>query len=85
MINNSIKIVEVGLRDGLQNEKIFVNTDKKLDLIDKLGQTGIKFLEITAFVNSKWIPSLYDHEKVLSLYKKKKYNISGFGTKHRRL
>lgn len=72
MKSKSIKIVEVGLRDGLQNEKLFVDTYKKLDLIDKLNQTGIKYLEVTAFVNPKWIPALYDHETILSLYKKKK-------------
>jgi len=67
-----VKIVEVGLRDGLQNERILIETPKKLDLLDKLSKTGLKFIEITAFVSPKWIPSLYDHEKVLDLYKKKK-------------
>jgi hydroxymethylglutaryl-CoA lyase len=72
MKNNEIKIVEVGLRDGLQNESILIDTNKKLDLISRLGQTGLKYIELTAFVNSKWIPSLYDHERILALYKKKK-------------
>ena len=62
----NIKIVEVGLRDGLQNEHILIETHKKLDLINKLSQTGLKYIEITAFMNSKWIPSLYDHEKILN-------------------
>jgi len=67
-----VKIVEVGLRDGLQNERILIETPKKLDLLEKLSKTGLNFIEITAFVSPKWIPSLYDHEKILDLYKKKK-------------
>lgn len=70
-----IKIVEVGLRDGLQNERVLIETPKKLELLDKLSNTGLKFIEITAFVSPKWIPSLYDHEKILELYKKKRPNI----------
>lgn len=71
-----VKIVEVGLRDGLQNERVLLETHKKLDLLDKLSNTGLKFIEVTAFVSPKWIPSLYDHEKVLELYKKKRRNLS---------
>lgn len=67
-----VKIVEVGLRDGLQNERVLLETQKKIDLLNKLSKTGLKFIEITAFVSPKWIPSLYDHEKVLNLYKKKR-------------
>jgi hydroxymethylglutaryl-CoA lyase len=67
-----IKIVEVGLRDGLQNEQILLKTNRKLDLINKLSNTGLTHLEITAFVNPKWIPALYDHEKILQTYKKNK-------------
>lgn len=67
-----IKIVEVGLRDGLQNERILIETSKKLTLLDMLSDTGLKFIEMTAFVSPKWIPSLYDHEKLLELYKKKR-------------
>jgi len=69
---DKVKIVEVGLRDGLQNERVLIETPKKLDLLDKLSSTGLKFIEVTAFVSPKWIPSLYDHEKILDLYKKKK-------------
>jgi hydroxymethylglutaryl-CoA lyase len=70
--NSCVKIIEVGMRDGLQNENIVIETNKKLSLIDKLSKTGLTHMEITAFVNPKWIPSLYDHEKILQLYKKKK-------------
>ena len=76
MSPKNIKIVEVGLRDGLQNERLLLETYKKLNLINKLSQTGLKYIEITAFVNPKWIPSLYDHEKILELYKKKRDYLS---------
>jgi hydroxymethylglutaryl-CoA lyase len=75
-----VKIVEVGLRDGLQNECVLLETHKKLDLLDKLSNTGLKFIEVTAFVSPKWIPSLYDHEKILELYKKKRRNLSSISS-----
>lgn len=56
----SIKIVEVGPRDGLQNEKTIIPTDAKLDYIRKLGAAGLKYIEITSFVHPKAIPQLYD-------------------------
>jgi len=59
-----IKIVEVGPRDGLQNESIIINTDQKIKIIEELSQTGLKYIEITAFVSPKWIPALSDHEKL---------------------
>lgn len=68
-----VKIVEVGLRDGLQNERVFIESQNKLELLDKLSKTGLRFIEITAFVSPKWIPALYDHEKILELYKKKRH------------
>jgi len=75
-----VKIVEVGLRDGLQNERVLIETHKKLELLDKLSDSGLGFIEITAFVSPKWIPSLYDHEKVLNLYKKKRGYLSSAGS-----
>jgi hydroxymethylglutaryl-CoA lyase len=55
-----IKIVEVGPRDGLQNEKTIISTDAKLDYIRKLADAGLKFIEVTSFVHPKAIPQLYD-------------------------
>ena len=75
-----VKIVEVGLRDGLQNERVLIETPKKLELLNKLSKTGLKFIEVTAFVSPKWIPSLYDHEKILDMYKKKRHYISSIDT-----
>jgi hydroxymethylglutaryl-CoA lyase len=52
----SVKIVEVGPRDGLQNEPQPVSTGDKLALIDKLVFAGLKTIEVTAFVSPKWVP-----------------------------
>lgn len=53
-----VKIVEVGPRDGLQNEKANVPTDVKVTLINKLSQTGLKVVEATSFVSPKWVPQV---------------------------
>ncbi|KAM9234551.1 3-hydroxymethyl-3-methylglutaryl-CoA lyase, cytoplasmic isoform 2-T2 [Dugong dugon] len=53
-----VKIVEVGPRDGLQNEKIIVPTDIKIEFINKLSQTGLSVIEVTSFVSSRWVPQV---------------------------
>ena len=53
-----VKIVEVGPRDGLQNEKETVPTDVKVSLINMLSQTGLKVVEATSFVSPKWVPQV---------------------------
>lgn len=63
---DKIKIVEVGPRDGLQNEKQFVPTEIKLLFIDKLVDAGLKHIEATSFVSPKWIPQLADNDLILS-------------------
>jgi len=55
-----VKIVEVGPRDGLQNERTIIPTETKLDYIHKLAEAGLKFIEVTSFVHPKAIPQLYD-------------------------
>jgi hydroxymethylglutaryl-CoA lyase len=60
-----VRIVEMGPRDGLQNEKGEVPTAIKLELIDRLGDAGLKAIEATAFVSPKWIPQMADHTEVL--------------------
>ena len=52
----SVKIVEVSPRDGLQNEKMHVPTEIKVQLIDMLSKTGLKVVEATSFVSPKAIP-----------------------------
>lgn len=59
-IAKPIKIVEVGPRDGLQNEKTLISTDVKLDFIGKLVAAGLKFIEVTSFVHPKAVPQLAD-------------------------
>ena len=60
----SITLIEVGPRDGLQNEAVFVPTETKIRLIDLLSQTGLKHIEVTSFVSSKAIPQLADNQAV---------------------
>lgn len=59
-----VTIKEVGPRDGLQNEKVIVATADKIAWINQLSRTGITSLEITSFVNPKWIPALADAAEV---------------------
>lgn len=59
-----VTIVEVGPRDGLQNEGQFVPTEKKIELIEMLAATGIPRIEITSFVHPKAIPQLMDSDEV---------------------
>jgi hydroxymethylglutaryl-CoA lyase len=63
---NQVKIVEVGPRDGLQNEAKIVPTADKIQLIEALAQTGLSHIEITSFVSPKWIPQLADGAEVAS-------------------
>ena len=56
----NITIKEVGPRDGLQNEKFFISTEDKIAWINQLSSSGLKAIEITSFVNPKWIPALSD-------------------------
>ena len=60
-----VTIVEVGPRDGLQNEKQEVPTGIKLELIERLADAGLPAVEATAFVSPKWIPQMADHTEVL--------------------
>lgn len=59
-----VKLVEVGARDGLQNEKTLVPLDTKLELIHRLGNAGIKHIEAGSFVSPKWVPQMADSGEV---------------------
>ena len=61
-----VRIVEVGPRDGLQNEKAMVATADKIALIDRLTATGLSSIEATSFVSPKWIPQLADAAEVFT-------------------
>lgn len=60
----SVSIVEVGPRDGLQNEKSFLPTAQKVRLIETLAASGLREIEITSFTHPRWIPNLADAEEV---------------------
>ena len=63
---NQVRIVEVGARDGLQNEKTIVPATIKIELIDRLSATGLQTIEATSFVSPKWIPQLADAAEVFA-------------------
>jgi hydroxymethylglutaryl-CoA lyase len=65
-MNDFVRIVEVGPRDGLQNEKQMVATADKIELIDRLSATGLRSIEATSFVSPKWVPQLADAAEVFS-------------------
>jgi hydroxymethylglutaryl-CoA lyase len=65
MMPTRVKVVEVGPRDGLQNEKTPVATDVKVALIDRLTRTGLPAIEPTAFVSPKWVPQMADNAEVM--------------------
>src|ERR1700751_1483914 len=61
---DSVKIVEVGPRDGLQNEKVTVPTDAKVEYITALADAGLRVIEAGAFVSPKWVPQMADTAEV---------------------
>ena len=63
-MSDVVRIVEVGPRDGLQNEKAIIATADKIALIDRLSATGLPVVEATSFVSPKWVPQLADAAEV---------------------
>jgi len=70
-LNKSARIVEVGPRDGLQNERGEVPTAVKVELIERLAEAGLPAVEATAFVSPKWVPQMADHTEVLERIRRK--------------
>ena len=66
MIAKKVQIVEVGPRDGLQNEKMWVETETKIALIEKLADAGLTKIEAASFVSPEWVPQMKDAFEVLS-------------------
>src|SRR4051794_35378891 len=60
-----VRIVEVGPRDGLQNETKTVPTEKKAQFIDLLIAAGLHDIEVAAFVHPKWVPQLADAQELI--------------------
>ncbi len=61
----NVRIVEVGARDGLQNEPTPVDTATKLALIRKLSESGLRHIEAASFVSPKWVPQMADHSEIM--------------------
>jgi hydroxymethylglutaryl-CoA lyase len=61
----AVTLVEVGPRDGLQNEPRLISTEDKIDLIAQLAACGLARIEATAFVSPKWVPQMADHDAVM--------------------
>jgi len=61
-----VELVEVGPRDGLQNEKSLIPTAQKIKLVDSLSEAGFRLIEATSFVSPKWVPQLGDAAEVMA-------------------
>ena len=66
-----VKLVEVGPRDGLQNEAKPVSTAVKIELIRRLQDAGLPVIEATAFVSPKWVPQMADNAAVMAGIRRK--------------
>jgi hydroxymethylglutaryl-CoA lyase len=64
-MNDRVRIVEVGARDGLQNEAARVPAPVKIELIERLAEAGVPVIEATSFVSPKWVPQMADATEVL--------------------
>ncbi|WP_404983079.1 hydroxymethylglutaryl-CoA lyase [Cobetia marina] len=62
---DSVRIVEVGARDGLQNESAHVDTTTKLELIRRLADSGLRHVEAASFVSPRWVPQMADHREIM--------------------
>lgn len=65
MIPSQVTLIEVGPRDGLQNEPKTIATEVKLELIKRLGESGLTSIECTSFVSPKWVPQMADHTELM--------------------
>jgi len=65
----SVRLVEVGPRDGLQNEAVVIPTDKKAEFVGLLVQAGLRDIEVTSFVHPKWVPQLADAQDLIKQLK----------------
>ncbi len=63
---SKVRIYEVGPRDGLQNEKLLVPTEVKVELIEELADAGLTKIEATSFVSPKWVPQMADSMDVMT-------------------
>ncbi|MDP2067173.1 MAG: hydroxymethylglutaryl-CoA lyase [Burkholderiaceae bacterium] len=66
-----VKLVDVGPRDGLQNEKAPVPAAVKIGLVHRLQDAGLKYIEVTSFVSPKWVPQMADNAEVMAGIRRK--------------
>ena len=66
-----VKLVDVGPRDGLQNEPGVVSTAVKIELINRLSEAGLPVIEATSFVSPKWVPQMSDNAQVMAGIRRK--------------
>ncbi|MFT5674793.1 MAG: hydroxymethylglutaryl-CoA lyase [Paraglaciecola sp.] len=71
VLPKTVKIVEVGARDGLQNEKTVIGLADKLSLIEELSLAGLKVIEAGSFVSPKWVPQMADSAQVFASLQRK--------------
>ena len=67
-----VKLVDVGPRDGLQNEKQTVPAAIKIELVHRLQEAGLKEIEVTSFVSPKWVPQMSDNAEVMAGVQRRK-------------
>jgi hydroxymethylglutaryl-CoA lyase (EC 4.1.3.4) len=65
ILPEKVTIIEVGPRDGLQNEKSLIPTDVKKTFISKLKAAGFRAMELSSFVSPKWVPQMADAEEIV--------------------
>lgn len=65
MLPSRVTLVEVGPRDGLQNEKQFVAASTKIELVQRLQAAGLREIEVTSYVSPKWVPQMADNAEVM--------------------
>ena len=68
---SKVSIVDVGPRDGLQNEKQIIPADVKVELVDRLTDAGFRAIEVTSFVSPKWVPQMADAAEVMARIRRK--------------
>jgi hydroxymethylglutaryl-CoA lyase len=71
MLPAHVTLVEVGPRDGLQNEKAPVSTAQKVELVHRLQAAGLREIEVTSFVSPKWVPQMADNAAVMAAIERK--------------
>lgn len=70
-VPTNVKIVEVAPRDGLQNEKVFISPQTKIELVNRLADTGVVNVEAASFVSPRWVPQMADSAAVMAGIKRR--------------